>query len=485
VALTVRIPDFAIERLLSHRADGSAVYVARDVRSGERVALRVVDLAGRPDAVRELMRAVALWRALLHAGLAEVVDAGPTPEGAWIATRLVDGESLADTLDREGALAPAPTLAILAPVASALDAAHALGLVCDSLAPRAVRIVEERGGTVRGVLTDVGPPWPAALRPGRLLGDVDGLAPEEIRGDAPTPRSNVYALGALLVRCLTGEPPFPARFRPETLAAHLGAPPPRPSARVAALPAALDDLVDSALAKEPAARPASAGELIAWAADVLEVPLPRAALAPAGSGAVATPPARSPARAARPPAPPAHSSRTRIARRIALLVPVAALIAVGVWAATRSGGGSAPRATRGVPTEQAAPVGAAATSTLLPPRGSAVAGGPTGDVRVVTRGARRLITIAGERLPPEGRNPAQAYAVWLFNSRRSAVRLGFVVPPVGTSGRFVSHRELPSSAERYRLVVVTLESSSGRLPTGPIVLQGALPQPPVSATGSG
>jgi hypothetical protein len=80
--------------------------------------------------------------------------------------------------------------------------------------------------------------------------------------------------------------------------------------------------------------------------------------------------------------------------------------------------------------------------------------------------------VSAAHLPPERTEPQQAYAVWLFNSRSDATRLGFVVPPVGTSGHFESHQELPAQAARYREVVVTFlraalpaltERSSGTL----------------------
>jgi hypothetical protein len=96
---------------------------------------------------------------------------------------------------------------------------------------------------------------------------------------------------------------------------------------------------------------------------------------------------------------------------------------------------------------------------------------------------RRVITIAAEGLPPEPRKPVAAYAVWLVRSRRDALPLGFVVPAVGTSGRFVNHRDLPAAAERYREVVVTLEHAVHGTPAGPVVLRGPLRLPDVTASG--
>jgi hypothetical protein len=300
----------------------------------------------------------------------------------------------------------------------------------------------------------------------------------------------VYALGALLVRCVTGAPPFPEPFRPAALAAHLATPPPRPSERVDGLPEALDDVVLAALAKDPSQRPASAGELITRAA--------RARSGEPGSTDAApdSRPAVTQADAGRPPsldvptttttvrltgARTVAARRLRAARGIRGLVVLAAataLAGLGVLTAVRLGGDdepagrvpSATKATRGL-------TGTVVGASLGPPDAPAGALGPSGAVRVVSRAGRQVLTVVGERLPPERRRPREAYAVWLYNSPRSAVRLGFVVPPVGTRGRFVNHRDLPPDAARYRLVVVTLEQGLNALPKGPIVLQGTLPLP--------
>jgi serine/threonine-protein kinase len=352
-------------------------------------------------------------------------------------------------------------------------------MVCDSLTPRAVLVVGIPGLDERGVLTDVGPPWPATLRRGRMLGDTDGLSPEEIRGDPPSAPSNMYALGALLVRCLTGEPPFPGRSRTAALAAHLAAPPPRVSERVSRLPAALDDVVAAAMAKDPQERYRSAGELIASAARSLGGDLPQGAVAGGDRAPVAGVGAVGHVAARRVPAAPAARSRAaRAARGVALVTPAVALIAVGVVAAVHAGGnGSKDNVTRSVTRPAHPPASTVASASLAPPAATGSVLEPGGAVRVMSRGGRSVITIAAERLPPERRTPREAYAVWLYNSRRSAVRLGFVVPPVGAGGRFVNHRDLPPDAARYRRVVVTSEHGIGPLPKGPIVLEGALPLP--------
>src|SRR5262249_4900011 len=152
-----------------------------------------------------------------------------------------------------------------------------------SLTADTVLVTGDPEADERGELTDLGPVWPADVRPGRLLGDPSGLAPEEIRGAPPSPAGNVYALTALLVRCLTGAPPFNAPTRAGVLSSHLSPPPPRTRKRGAEAAPALDAVIAAGLAKDPRDRPASAGELLDRAARAVQVSEagPRAVESPA------------------------------------------------------------------------------------------------------------------------------------------------------------------------------------------------------------
>jgi serine/threonine-protein kinase len=489
------VGGFAIDRQLRTQPGVSTLFAVGDSDGEGTVALQLLPfLAGRPDSHRPFLGAAGIRERLGCDGLVPTIAAGHAPEGSWIVLDLPDAPTLRQILSMEGPLSLERSLAILRPVAEALDAGHAQGLVCDSLTADAIHVVGGPGLDERGQLIELGPAWPASVRPGRMLGDPTGLAPEEIRGEPPSPASNVYALGALLVGCLTAAPPFWAPTRAGMLSCHLSAPPPRLSDQLAGVPPGLDDVIASALAKDPRERPASAGELIELVA--------RAAAEPPGRGArrvesiaepvEVVPPALETASAAADP-PAVARVRTpnpkamRVMSRVAIVVPAISLTLLAVIAVLHADPvqrGPATSSAQPASGRQAVKSARAETAPLVPVQTAGAGPRPSGHVELTAEDGRRLLTVSAAHLPPERAEPRQAYAVWLFNSRQDAARLGFVVPPVGTGGRFESHRDLPAQAARYREIVVTLEDAAEPLPQGPIFLRAALPALTERSSGS-
>jgi serine/threonine-protein kinase len=280
------------------------------------------------------------------------------------------------------------SLTLLGQVAGALETARGRGLVHRQLSPRAIFVTA--ADPPQALLTDfgIGAPRARACELAAAVEDAPYRAPEEIRGEQPDARSNVYALACILVECLTGEPPFTHERPLLTLQAHLTEPPPRLSERMPDLPEALDAVVATALAKDPRERQASPGALVRAADEALglHVPIPvvreRRKPKPAPARARPVAPAPAPARAPAPtpvaaavatPAPaPAVKQRRRAARpfRIPALVPrgaaaVAALALMGsalAGFATGTAGGSEERG----PTRAAAPEPAAAATVSYP-----------------------------------------------------------------------------------------------------------------------
>jgi hypothetical protein len=151
---------------------------------------------------------------------------------------------------------------LLGPIADALDAAHEEGLIHRDVKPHNILV----GTRDHSYLADFGltklPGEKSLTETGQFMGTLDYVAPEQIVGEKPTTRSDVYAFAAVLCECLTGSVPYLRENEAAVLYAHLSEDPPRLSDREPQLPAALDGIVARALAKEPSERHASAGELM-------------------------------------------------------------------------------------------------------------------------------------------------------------------------------------------------------------------------------
>ena len=144
--------------------------------------------------------------------------------------RFVAGKSLDDRIREHGPLPLEDTTRIVAEIASALDALHAAGLVHRDVKPSNILLDAERGA----LLTDFGlaksRDYSMLTAPGQMLGTLDYIAPEMLRGYEPGPSSDLYALGCVVYECLAGMPPFGGRSMFEVGMAHLGDTPADPCA---------------------------------------------------------------------------------------------------------------------------------------------------------------------------------------------------------------------------------------------------------------
>jgi hypothetical protein len=176
--------------------------------------------------------------------------------------RFVDGIDLARLVITETRLAPARAALIVGQVAAALDAAHARGLVHRDVKPANVLVDGDHALlTDFGLIKSLDDGETQVTRPGTVIGTFDYAAPEQLDGRPVDARTDVYALGCVLFQALTGRVPFPRDTIGATLFAHFRAPPPAVTVLVPEAPRALDDVIATAMAKEPDARYATAGEL--------------------------------------------------------------------------------------------------------------------------------------------------------------------------------------------------------------------------------
>ena len=242
------------------------VYRALDTHLERPVALKLLteqltdDVGFRERLVRESRLAASLD----HPNVVPIYEAGEADGRLFIAMRYVDGTDLKALLRREGALEPQHALAIVSQVADGLDAAHAKGLVHRDVKPSNV-LLDLQGGREHAYLADFGLTQSVSDRgptDGQLMGTVDYVAPEQIRGDEIDGRADVYALGCLLFEALTGTLPFEGGSDVAVIYAHLQEARPSASGRRPALPQALDDVLARAMATDREDRPTTCGELV-------------------------------------------------------------------------------------------------------------------------------------------------------------------------------------------------------------------------------
>jgi serine/threonine protein kinase len=252
-----RLGPYRIEARLGQGGMGIVYRALHD--DGRTVALKVLrdELAADDAFRRRLAREARAAAEVDHPNLAPVLEAGETDGRLWLAVRYVDGRSLAERLAAGGPL-PVPGLVRLAgEVGAGLDALHGRGIVHRDVKP--ANILLDGGGTA--VLLDFGlaksRAWTVLTRPGQVLGTLDYLAPELIRGEPAGPMSDLYALGCVLYECLAGAPPFAGRGVLRVGMAHLEEAPGDPATGRAEVPPALSWTVRQALAKDPGRRPPS------------------------------------------------------------------------------------------------------------------------------------------------------------------------------------------------------------------------------------
>ncbi len=320
VEVGTRVDGYRVERIVCRRPGLNTLAEAATLR-GKRTTLDVLAQPLKDDRElrRRVSRLVAVRGAVDHPNVLRLmrsVDGGqrlhlqPIPRGAG---------TLADLL-AAGRLERMQALKILGQVAGALETARLKGLIHRALSPRS--IVVQPGDEPMVFLTDfgIGAPHGRACELTCTAEEAAYRSPEEIRGEAPEPASNVYSLTSMLVECLTGAPAYPYKRPLLQLHAHLTEPPPRPSERDSNLPAALDAVIASGMAKNPREREGSAAALVNAAAYALglHVPIPvvrEARKPPAPKPAPKPRPARAAVSAPEPKAEPKPNSEPKPARR--------------------------------------------------------------------------------------------------------------------------------------------------------------------------
>jgi serine/threonine protein kinase len=256
------------------------VYKALHLIFNEVRALKVMDpsLTQREEFVRRFLREAFVARRLQHPNAVRVDDVDETEDGRHcIVMEFIDGRMLRDVIRREGPMPVARACSIVKQVASALAAAHKLGIIHRDIKPENIALMKDEQGDLVKVL-DFGI---TKLREGRLkdeagamaltatgtvfaIGTPEYMSPEQVKQKDLDGRSDLYSLGMVFYEMLTGELPFHAESQAEWFLAHVGEAP-RPIQEQAPdlrLPPAIADLVMSMLDKEPRRRPANGAAII-------------------------------------------------------------------------------------------------------------------------------------------------------------------------------------------------------------------------------
>ena len=263
----VTLPErFELDREIG-RGGMAVVFRAHDRHLDRWVAIKVLseNLSHAMGAER-FQREIALMAKLVHPGIVALFDSGQVDGRLYYVMPFVAGENLRARLEREHRMVVADAVGFGADVAEALAYAHGAGIVHRDVKPENIFTV---GG--RAVLADFGIAHIAGQSPeadrsltaaGMVLGTVAYMSPEQGTGDLPIDgRSDLYSLGCVLYELLTGAPPFTAGTPSGVLAKHISERP-RPARELnPAISPALDGLIMRLLAKDPAERPAGAGEV--------------------------------------------------------------------------------------------------------------------------------------------------------------------------------------------------------------------------------
>jgi YVTN family beta-propeller protein len=262
---------------LAGRGGMGVVYRAYDLRLKRVVAVKLIapELSENADFRKRFLTETELAASLEHPNVVPIHDAGEVDGQLYIAMRYVEGGELKTLLQQERQLDPERAIRICGQIAAALDAAHARGLVHRDVKPSNVLLDMNE----HVYLTDFGlsqrlGELESASGPELSLGTPAYAAPEQIQGGEVDGRADVYSLACVLYECLTGEAPYARDSELAVMWAHIQESPPSASELNAQLPAAVDAVIATALAKDPGERHATCGELVGAARETLGLQRP-------------------------------------------------------------------------------------------------------------------------------------------------------------------------------------------------------------------
>ena len=250
--------SFRLEDRLGEGGMG-VVFKASRLQGGETVALKVLraELGQDETYRRRFLHEARAASEVRHAALVPIVEAGEDRGRYFLATAFVDGKTAEARVREDGPFPLADLIRLATEIGAGLDALHGQGVIHRDL--KASNILLERDGSAH--LTDFGlakgQAYTVLTKPGQVMGTIDYLAPEIIRGQPASAASDLYALACTLYECAAGTTPFTGSAFQVGLG-HLSGEPPDPGADRDDWPPALSEALLQGLAKDPASRPPNA-----------------------------------------------------------------------------------------------------------------------------------------------------------------------------------------------------------------------------------
>ncbi len=264
------LQKYRIEAPIGAGAMGT-IYRAHQVNLGKTIVIKVLHrhLMEDPELVQRFHREARAASRLNHPNCVHIIDFGSLADGAlFIAMEFIAGIDFADLLERSFPLDHLRTVRIARQICSALDEAHANGVLHRDLKPENIMIEDRRNAPDHVKVVDFGiakiedghsrSTRAFQTRVGIVCGTPEYMSPEQARGEKLDARSDLYALGVLLFRAVTDCMPFQGDSAVETVTYHITQPIPDPKAYRSDLPDSLRDLIVTLLAKNREDRPASA-----------------------------------------------------------------------------------------------------------------------------------------------------------------------------------------------------------------------------------
>ncbi len=280
---------YRVDALLGSGGMGR-VFRVRDLVEERDLALKVLQTpAGEePDRIERFKREIGILAKLRHPAVPGILGWGTHEGELYFVSELVDGQDLKMEIRRRGPWPPAEAAALVATVAEALGAAHALGIVHRDVKPNNIMIGRE--GAVRlldfGLARGVGIDITTLTKTGMIVGTPGYMSPEQFEAQGVDERSDIYSLGVVLFEMLTGRLPFTGQTPIAVALKHKAEPPPTLRSLRTDVPAWLERVVLKCLEKDPARRFPSAAALVAELRRGREGAGPRMRRLPSGDAVV-------------------------------------------------------------------------------------------------------------------------------------------------------------------------------------------------------